>query len=208
MMLSTVSWLAAVAMAFVGTASAQAQAPGDRVENPAAGIVVVKPAGWQVGTLPQIEANRDRVRMADDRLQAAIQKAATAPLFVFTRYPEPIDKLNPTIQVVLRPLGQLADRKPVEILETVAAPLKQAFKDFRLVSAIEPTTVSGLPAARMKAAFSIANQEGRTFPTLSRMLIIPRGRLVFIIGMSGTPDGPDASEDEFTAFVKTIELQQ
>lgn len=202
-----VSWTCCMVMALVGTAILAAAEPTDRLENPTAGIVVVKPAGWHVGTIQQVEANRARVRMNDEQLQQAIQQSAAAPLFVFTRYQEPCDSLNPSIQVALRPLGPLVGRTPVEIMQVAVEPLKKAFEDFQLVSEINATTVSGMPAAHMKGAYTLVTQDGRSYRTLSRLWIIPRGSFMFFIGMGGPQEGPDVSEDEFTSFMKLIEIQ-
>lgn len=195
-----------VAVALVGMTILAAETT-DRLENPTAGVVVVKPTGWHVGTIQQVEANRAKVRMNDEDLQKAIQQSASAPLFVFTRYPEPYDSLNPSIQVALRALGPLVGRTPVEIMQVAVEPLKKAFKDFRLVSEISATTVSGLPAASMKGAYTLVTQDGREYPTLSRLWIIPRGNFMFFIGMGSPQEGPDVSEGEFTAFMKSIEIQ-
>jgi len=202
----TLTWTHCIVVALVGTAILAAEAT-DRLENPTAGIVVVKPTGWHVGTIQQVEANRAKVRMNDEELQQAIQQSASAPLFVFTRYLEPHDSLNPSIQVGLRPLGPLVGRTPVEIMQLVVEPLKKAFKDFRFVSEISATTVSGMSAAHVKAAYTLVTQDGREFPTLSRLCIMPRGSFMFFIGMGSPQEGPDVSEDEFTAFMKSIEIQ-
>lgn len=202
----TLAWTGCIVVALVGMAVLAAETP-DRLENPTAGIVVVKPTGWHVGTIQQVEANRAKVRMNDEELQKAIAQSASAPLFVFTRHAEPYDSLNPSIQVALRPLGPLVGRSAVEIMQVAVEPLRKAFKDFRLVSEISATTVSGLPAAYMKGAYTLVTQDGREYPTLSRLWIIPRGSFMFFIGMGSPQEGPDVSEDEFTAFMKSLEIQ-
>jgi hypothetical protein len=59
----------------------------------------------------------------------------------------------------------------------------------------------------MKAAYTLVTQDGAEYPTLSRLWIVPRGGFMFFIGMGGPQDGPDVSEEEFTSFVKSIEIQ-
>ena len=202
----TLSWAGVVVVSLVGTTLLAAE-PSDRLENPTAGIVVVKPTGWHVGTIQQVEANRANVRLNDEKLQQAIQNSGTAPLFVFTRYQEPYDNLNPSIQVALRPLGPLAGRPPVEIMQKAVDGLKMALKDFRVVSEISATTVSGMPAAYVKGAYTLVTQDGAEYPTLSRLWIVPRGTFMFFVGTGGPQEGPDVSEEEFQAFVKSVEIQ-
>lgn len=92
-------------------------------------------------------------------------------------------------------------------MQVAVEPLKKAFKDFRLVSEISATTVSGMPAAYMKGAYTLVTQDGRAYPTFSRLWIVPRGSFMCFIGMGSPQEGPDMSEDEFAAFVKSIEIQ-
>ena len=81
-------------------------APGliaqERFSNATAGISLSPPAGWAVVSMQEVMQNRAKVRLSDSELQAGLQRA-TAPLFVFAKYPEPHPTLNPTLQVVLRP---------------------------------------------------------------------------------------------------------
>ena len=177
-----------------------------RFENATAGISLMRPVGWNTASIQDVEENRERVRLPDAELQEAIQKYATAPLFVFMKYPEPHDDLNPSVQVILRPLGPLEGGSPTQIMEAAVGPLEQMFTDFEFVRAIQETTVSGLPAAHMTAKYSISNAEGAEFPTLSRMWIVPRGSFVFLIGMSGPQEGPDVAEAEFKEVLDSVEI--
>src|SRR5690242_5423120 len=74
----------------------------ERFTNQTAGISLVPPAGWQVISMQSVIENRGKLRLSDAQLQAGIQRA-TAPLFVFAKYPEPFTGINPTVQIVLRP---------------------------------------------------------------------------------------------------------
>ena len=89
--------LAFVALPLVVIAeSAFAQnAEPQRFENATAGIALLRPAGWQTASLQTVQANRERVQLSDAELQAALQKTATAPLFVFMKHPEPIPTSTP-----------------------------------------------------------------------------------------------------------------
>jgi len=55
--------------------------------------------------------------------------------------------------------------------------------------------------------FTVRNDAGREFKTLSRLWIVPRGGHMFIIGMSGPQDGPELSEQEFEQTLASIRLE-
>jgi hypothetical protein len=75
------------------------EARPERFDNATAGISIERPPGWHSLTSQQVVENRERVRMADEELQKAIQKQATLPLFAFAKHEEPYEGLNPSIQV-------------------------------------------------------------------------------------------------------------
>ena len=190
-------------------ASARAQnATPQRFENATAGITVMRPAGWETASLQAVQENRERVQLSDAELQAAMQKAATAPLFVFLKHPEPNPDLNPSIQITLRPLGTLAGQPPTEIMKLAVGALQKALPDFTFVTEITDAQVSGLAGAHMRAKYTVMNREGASFKVLTRMWLVPRGAYMFMIGMSGPQEGPDVSEAEFAAALASITIQK
>jgi hypothetical protein len=180
----------------------------NRFHSPTAGFTIVKPAGWQFASVEQVATNRAVVRLKDKELEQLVRERATAPLVVITKHPEPHDDLNPSTQVVLRPLGQMADQKPVELLRMVSGNLERGMKDFTFVEPVKEAKVGGLPAATMKAKYTVGNPEGREFKTLARMWLVPRGTFLFMISMSGPQEGPDVSEKDFSAILDSIKIEK
>ena len=177
----------------------------ERVRNTAAGIEITPPAGWHETSLAQVQANRENVRMADADLQRAIQTRSALPLLVFTKYPEPHEGLNPSIQITLR--SALAGT-PTDLLSIALQPMRRAFPDFRLVAPVHQTKVSGWPAAGMEATYTLRSKAGGAFPVRSRMWLVPRGRLMFLIGMSGSATGADVADAEFKAALDSIVIHK
>ncbi len=178
----------------------------ERVESATAGISLVPPAGWHVVSMPQVMSNRSKVRLPDDALQAGLQRA-TAPLFVFSKYPEPFPRLNPTVQVVLRPRPASLPTSATALLRIATDTLQKAFPDFAVVDPIRETQVSGLPAAYMKATYTLkTTSQGHR--VLSRTWLVPRGSFMFLIGMSGAPSGKDQAESEFVSTVMSISIEK
>jgi len=179
---------------------------GGRLQDPASGISVVQPAGWEIAK-QQTGAIKIAGRLKDEDLAKAVGNAPAIPLFIFTRYPEAHPDPNPSIQIVLRPLGEDAGKTAVELMQATVDPMKSAFKDFRFVSDIKTTTVGGLSASSMKAAYTILTQDGRKLPTQTDFWIVPRGKFMFVIGAAGPQEGPDAYDAEFDRFVSSVQIQ-
>ena len=196
-----------VLLVLAGSALAQDGAP-ERFENATAGIALSRPAGWRTASLQMVQENRARVRLSDAELQAAMQRAATAPLFAFIKHSEPHPDINPTIQVTVRPLGALAGSRPTEIMKVAVGVLQKALSDFAFVTAITDFQVSGLPGAHMRASYTMKNRDGEEFKVLTRMWLVPRGAFMFLIGMSGPQEGPDISESEFAAALASIDIRK
>ncbi len=184
-----------------------AQAATERFDNPTAGVSLTRPAGWETVALQSIQENRARVQLSDAELQAAMQRMATAPLFAFMKHPEPFSDVNPSIQVVLRPLGQLAGQTPTAILNAAIDGMSRAMADFAFVTPVSDARVAGAPAAHMRATFTMKTQDGAAYKALARMWIVPRGAYMLLIGMSGPQAGPDVSEAEFAETLASIRLQ-
>jgi hypothetical protein len=193
-----VLFLCALALSTTGVAQ-------ERVRNTAAGIEITPPAGWHEASLAQVQANRENVRMADADLQHAIQTRSALPLLVFTKYPEPHEGLNPSVQVTLR---SALRGTPTDLLSTALQPMRRAFPDFRLVSPVHQTQVGGWPAAAMEATYTLRSKAGGAFPVRSRMWLVPRGQLMFLIAMSGSATGADVADGEFKAALDSIVIQK
>jgi hypothetical protein len=181
---------------------------GEIFNNPTVGFSIEKPDGWHYLTTQQIDEGKRNIKLNDKELQEAAQKYATAPLVAFSRYQEPYDDINASIKVVFRPLGQLQEVPPTEILKIMVSTIQKAVSDFEFLDKIQPTKVSGLNAAFMRAKYTVSNQENRTFNILTRMVIVPRGAYMFIISMSCKADGTDNSEEMLIASLNSIKIEK
>jgi hypothetical protein len=201
MMLRLAYWLTLVlvsALTFSSPGAAE-----DRIEHQAAGIAIDRPAGWHDVSLAQVQANRERARLADPELQHAMSTRSALPVIAFTKYEEPHAGLNPTIQVTLRPA---LTGTPTQLLTTALATLRSAFADFRLVTPVQPVQVSGWSAAHVSATYTLQNEHRETFRVKSRFWLVPRGSLMFLIGMSGSQVGDDECAPEFAAVISTLTI--
>jgi hypothetical protein len=175
----------------------------------AAGFGLVKPAGWLFAPVEWDEVNRQRVSIGNAELDELVRKHASAPLLIVLKHPEPYDKINPSIKVTLRPLGQLQGMMPRAIAEVVVAGMKQSIPSLELQGDIEETSVGGLAAAHLRSRVTItAGEPAQDFLVLSRMWFVPRGGYLFLVGMSGPVTGDEVSEQEFAKVLRTIQIRE
>ena len=180
-----------------------------RYSNLAVGFAVEKPQTWYFLTAQSIVENRERMRLRDDELAEQVRQRARLPLVAISKYedPEARPDVTPTVQIVLSLLGTQQNLSAAKLLEVVVAQLRSGLSDFRVVAPIRATAVSGLGAAHMVATYTIGNQAGGSFEVRTRVWIIPRGEVAFIIGMAGQAEGSDVAEEEFSAILQSIRIE-
>lgn len=176
----------------------------DRFRSDVARIALHKPAGWHFQTLETAYASRAAVKLNDAEFQEAVARLASAPLLVATRHAEPYDSLNPSLQVLVRPLGTLEGRSGAEILRLIEPALRANFAEFTTVDSIRAVAVSGLPAARLTMRYLLRTQDEREYPTQATIVVVPRGKVLYQFGFSGPPTGPDAITTEVDSVLASV----
>lgn len=159
------------------------------------------PAGWRYLDLESVARHRASAKLKDEDVQQAILQLATAPLVVATMHPEPYDSLNPSFQVLVRPLGSLEALTGVQLLELVRPTLASSFADFVLLETPTEFTLGGLAAARLLATYTVENQAGDLFPTKTIIVVVPRGSYMYQFSFSAPPEGDDALAPEVVQMV-------
>ena len=181
----------------------------NRFHSPTAGFTIVKPKDWHFASAEETAKNRAIARLKDKEIEEQMRQRASAPLIVITKHKEPIEDLNPSVQVIMRPLGQLQGRSALELMTNFVAPsLQNAMANFMFVEKVKETKIAGHSSAYLKAKYTVGNADGVEFGTLTRMWIIPRGAFLFMLSMSGPQEGPDVSEKEFAAILDSIKINE
>lgn len=163
-----------------------------------------KPDGWRFTSVQSALENRADVKMKDEEFQKAVQQMASAPLVVVAKHEESFDDLNPTIQVLVRPLGQMEGRSGVEILGVVIPALESQFEGFELIEKAAETQVGGQAAGRATVRYTLVTQDDREFSTQATIVMVPRGKVLYQIGFSGPAGGPDAFTTEIDDVLGTV----
>jgi len=193
----------ALLAAFVAGNGLAAGDGSDRFHSPTAGLAFVKPPQWVFASLASLQTNRDNIRLADAELERLMKERGTPPLAAAMRYPEPHPDLNPSFQIGLRPLGELEGKSANEILELLLPGLLRIADDAKVVRPVEGISVSGLPAARAGFEYTLRTVDGGAFPTRSDIVIIPRGRFMFMVGSGRKPDD-SASAGEIETILTSL----
>jgi hypothetical protein len=176
-----------------------------RFSDSTAGISLAPPPGWHSATVEQVQANRERTRLADPEIQQLLVTRSALPLVAFMKHQEPYSGINPSIQVTLR---RGLPGTATELLSAAIEQMRRATFNFRILKPAHSVQVAGWPAAHLRATYSLKNDAGESFDVVSRLWLIPRGKFMFLIGMSGAPVGEDTCEEDFAAVLSSIDIQK
>ena len=171
-----------------------------------AGFSMTKPMDWKYLSPEIIKAASESKKWNDAELEKAIKENPNAPLVVITRYQEPYPTLNPSVAVTMVNLP-VEGMPPKDILNMSTEVLKRAYPDLTYVDEVQDANVDGINGAYTKIRYTMAAGDQK-FPTLTRMWLVPRGKIMFTVGMSGPQDGPDVSEDAFKTILSSIKIEQ
>lgn len=174
--------------------------------HPGAGFSMTKPMEWRYLSPEMVKKARESTKWNDAELEKAVKANPNTPLVVITRYQEPYPTLNPSVAVTMVNLP-VEGMPPKDILNMSTEVLKRAYPDLTYVEEVQDADVDGITGAYTKIKYTMAAGE-RTFPTLTRMWLVPRGKIMFTVGMSGPQDGPDVSEETFKEILDSIKIQQ
>lgn len=178
----------------------------DVFHHPGAGFSMTKPMEWRYLSPEMVKKASESAKWNDAELEKAIKANPNAPLVVITRYQEPYPTLNPSVAVTMVNLP-VEGMPPKDILNMSTEVLKRAYPDLTYVDEIQDVNVDGINSAYTKIKYTMAAGE-RKFPTLTRMWLVPRGKIMFTVGMSGPQEGPDMSEETFKEILDSIKIQK
>lgn len=188
---------------------AEASASTGREEvfhHPGAGFSMTKPMDWNYLSPEMVKTASESTKWNDAELEKAIKENPNAPLVVITRYLEPYPTLNPSVAITMVNLP-VEGMPPKDILNMSTEVLKRAYPDLTYIDEVQDANVAGINGAYTKIKYTMAAGDQK-FPTLTRMWLVPRGKIMFTVGMSGPQNGPDVSEEYFSQILKSIKIEQ
>ena len=174
--------------------------------HPGAGFSMTKPMDWKYLSPEMVKAASKSTKWNDAELENAIKKNPNSPLVVITRYPEPYPTLNPSVAVTMVNLP-VEGMPPKDILNMSTEVLKRAYPDMTYVDKVQDANIDGINGAYTKIKYILVADD-RKFPTTTSMWLVPRGKVMFTVGMTGPQDGPDASDEAFKAVLSSIKIEK
>lgn len=179
----------------------------DVFRSSAVGFSIAKPSDWHFISDDILREDRNTLRLDDDELDRMAREYANIPLVVFTRHPEPYPTLNPSVSVTMAfmPMEGLTPGAALAMSTEIS---KQAYPDLVVVEPVREYTLDGLQGAYTKTRYTAAFADGQRFPTEVRMWIVPRGKIMFIVGMAGPQEGPDIFKDIHQEILNSIQIEK
>ena len=197
-----------------GSSAADSVAIPDSLANPSvfhsdmARIEIQKPASWHFADLQSVVAARASARLDDEVFLETVKRMAKKPLVAATKHEASYAGLNPSFQLIVRPALSMEGKSGSEILELYIPRLKQAFTEFKVVKEPYLITVGGRPGGQMVVSYTITTQDGQKLPSTSTVVMVPNGKVVYQIGFTCPPEGPDKlgkDIDQVLASVKWLD---
>ncbi len=186
---------------------ATAGAESDEVfHHPGAGFSMTKPSGWKYLSPEIVKTASESAKLNDAELEQMIKNNPNAPLVVITRYQEPYPTLNPSVAITMVNLP-VEGMPPKDILNMSTEVLKRAYPDLTYVDEVQDAKVGGIDGAYTKIKYTMAAGDQK-FPTLTRMWLVPRGKIMVTVGMSGPQEGSNVSEESFSEILESIQIEQ
>lgn len=170
------------------------------------GFGITKPAGWYLIEESVLKEDRNAVRYDNEKLDQIARENPNIPLVVFTRHREPYPTLNPSISVTVSFLP-VEGVPPKDALAMSMEISKLAYPDLEVVEPVRDETVAGLQGAYAQMTYTAKFADGKQFPTRVRMWLIPRGKIMFVIGLTGPADESDIFADLYPDILKSIKIE-
>ena len=180
---------------------------GEVFHHAGAGFSITKPMAWKYLSPEMAVAARQSVKLDDQELEKMLKENPNAPLVVLTRYQEPYPTLNPSVSVNMTPMP-VQGISPKDFLNLMLTEgVQKMFPDMTFVDDVQDSNIDGIKGAYTKVKYTMVAGDLK-FPTTTRMWLVPRGKVMFTVGMSGPQEGPDASEESFQEILKSIKFDK
>jgi hypothetical protein len=167
-------------------------------------IEIQKPATWHFVDIQSVVKHGGSVKLDDEAFLDATKKMGKRPLVAATKHEASYTGLNPSFQLIVRPAANQEGKSGVELLQLYIPRLSQAFTGFKVVTAPYAITVAGRPGGRLDVSYAITGQDGKTLPSTSTLVLVPQGKVVYQVGFSYPPEGPDKLTKEIDEILGSV----
>ena len=170
------------------------------------GFSFVRTPGWTYLTETRVRPVDGRIHYTPAQLAAALDAGQAAPLFALAKYARPQGGLNPAIGVNVAFERDADELAPETVLErSMAEAEAQLAGSLTLAEPVTATTLSGLPAARVRYERGGDAVNGGAALVVYAVLI---GRTSLLIAASGARTGADAIDEPMQQFVASLAVER
>ncbi|MCP4643980.1 MAG: hypothetical protein GY851_26290 [bacterium] len=170
---------------------------GQTFNLPQVGFSITVPDGWMIRTNAEVMANRER-------FSEQLAENSQAPLFAATKYAESSSNINPTVQVLHRPVPQPGIEGARNALRLGLGGIAQMMGNVDEQSGPHPGLIGNREAVGGSLQYVIGFKDERPLKVESNMWCVPDDGFVYLIGLSGPADGPDESSVLFKEILASI----
>lgn len=175
------------------------------VNLPSIKLKIALPIGWVELNSDQFYENLGKVKLEDPEFESKLRKSANLPALVATKFPEPYEKLNPSIKINVRPYGNVKTRDPVKLATLLTAGISKAFADFQVISLPTAVSVGGKPSGFVSIRYTLKTADA-SFPTESSLWVVPTEHYFLMIGVGYSADEAKEIKPEIATSMKSIEF--
>lgn len=159
---------------------------------PSAGLAISLPRDWHLQSDEAVQANRARVRDGFD--QAAL------PVFAATKYAESRAGINPTVQILVRPMPEPRPPSAVMLLDLLAAPLAAVFQGFETLDPVRTVRMGAVETATAAYSYILGYLDGEAVRAATRLRVVPQDGVFVAVSISGPMDPGGTLDAEFEAI--------
>lgn len=199
--------LALLLSALGAACSSKPAADGRTFSDAERGFSITRPAGWLFASRDEIREMRSRASFQDKEFESKVRERAVLPFVVIMKHETTYEGLNPSVQVILRPAGELEKLPVLFIVNMLLPSFEQALPDFEIVESPRLETLAGREAAFVETIYDYVCDAGGRFPARCRMWFLRRGKDLVMLSMTDARDGADAAEAEFAEILKSIKIE-
>jgi len=167
-------------------------------------VEIQKPADWHFAKADSSLTNLPSVRLGDEEFLEVVKRMNKRPLMAATKHEDSYSGLNPSLQLIVRPAANMEGKSGLELLQLYIPRLKQAFTGFKVVKEPYAITVAGRSGGRLDVAYTITSKDEKTMPGASTLILVPNGKVVYQVGFSYPPEGPDKLTKEIDQVLGSV----
>lgn len=179
---------------------------GNQLTSPV-GLSLEKPDDWSFVSREEVLRHAAGAKLADPEMEKKLEERAKGYTGQVVYVIGNGHGIRPSFQVHLTPIPPAHSKvTPEQILRLGLPTLLKAFPECRVESDVKAVQVSGMPAAEVTLAHSMAAPGMGSVPARSRFIVVPRGKMYFTIGLLVSQEDADRVRPDFEKMLASLRI--